>query len=307
MSNHYIANINNQNKEENKPKDMQYFLAKKLKININKVKSNNRPKLVSIQKTSNRKFHFKIKLNYPLANLNPNFCNKKSKNKINNIIKTPRNNNNFYIENYKDKISTPLSSKKNIYNSKKLLNDILYINNSINDNAKIILPSIKFINKKESIIQTKERSAVFRKKLKEISLGDLFKDKNIDSIIPQKKLKLKKKTSIIKSEWNLFNEKLKDKNNDYLNLEDLTFNKKNNRKLSDINSELNNEYKLSEERTKKGAERLKDFHRQKISDYNKLIKKLEKESEEKKKVLNKYLLLMREDLENSIEFDNKFI
>ena len=138
-------------------------------------------------------------------------------------------------------------------------------------------------------------------------MGDLFKDKNIDNIIPQKKLKLKKETSIIKSEWNLFNEKLKDKNNDYLNFEDLTFNKKNNRKLSDINSELNNEYKLSEERTKKGAERLKDFHRQKISDCNKLIKKLEKEGEEKKKVLNKYLLLMREDLENSIEFDNKFI
>lgn len=293
MSKHYIFDINNSHKKYNQFKDMQYLLAKKLKINI-------KPKFMSKQKSKNKKFLLKIKLNYPLVNLAPNNFNKKGINKINNIISTTRKYNNFYIGNYKDKINPPLSSKKNF------INDNLYLNNSINEKPKVILPSIKFINKKESLIQAKERSAIFRKKLKQISLADLFGDKNIDNIIPKRTFNLKKNNSQTKSEWNLLNGKLKDKSNDYLNFEDLTFNNYY-RKFSDINREINNEYKSSEERHKNGAERLKEFQRQKISDCNKLIRKAEKESEEKKKILNKYLLLMRDNFENSIEFNTKFI
>ena len=201
--------------------------------------------------------------------------------------------------NYKNKNDPPISPAFNCISFSKKL-----IEYSNNDKPKIILPYVDLPNiKKFSFTKPKKKFLKSRKNLKKISLTDLYKDKNFDFNITKERKNLNRNFHA-KSEWDLFNEK--EKNNEDMVLEQLIFNK-NFIKMSDTNNDCHKNDKSNKEGVKSGAERLEEIHRQKIQDCNKLIKKMAKETEHKKNLMNKCLKLMRENFENSIEFNTKFI
>jgi hypothetical protein len=270
--NKQILNINKPNKEEKKSNESKLFFLEKFKTD-----KKNKSKLFQLENILDKKILFKIKLNFPMKNINLNYFNKNNRIKFNNIVNTTKSNDNFYIMNYKNK-----------------------------NKPKIILPYVDLPNiNKSSFTQPKKKFLKSRKNLKKISLTDLFKDKHYDINIPKENKNLNRNFHA-KSEWNLFNEKEKEKNNDDIIFEKLIFNK-NFIKISDINSDRHKTNQSNKERIKSGAERLEEIHRQKIKDCNKLIKKMAKETEHKKNLMNKCLKLMRENFENSIEFNTKFI
>jgi len=183
-----------------------------------------------------------------------------------------------------------------------MLNSICNLNNSYNYNKPkvIVLPNIKSSKTtKRQLLQTKEKSTVIKRNLKEISLGDLLV--NDESQTTNNK---KNKNCHSNSEWNLFKDNDKEKNNE-IHFEDLKFNH-NYRKYTIINNEITNINKSVDEKYKNGAERLREIRKQKLIDCNKLIKQMAKETENKKNILNKYLLLMKQNFENSTEFNTKF-
>ena len=294
--NKQILNINKPNKEEKKSNESKLFFLEKFKTD-----KKNKSKLFQLENILDKKILFKIKLNFPMKNINLNYFNKNNRIKFNNIVNTTKSNDNFYIMNYKNKNNPPISLAFNrISFSNKLIKD------SNNDKPKIILPYVDLPNiNKSSFTQPKKKFLKSRKNLKKISLTDLFKDKHYDINIPKENKNLNRNFHA-KSEWNLFNEKEKEKNNDDIIFEKLIFNK-NFIKISDINSDRHKTNQSNKERVKSGAERLEEIHRQKIKDCNKLIKKMAKETEHKKNLMNKCLKLMRENFENSIEFNTKFI
>ena len=278
----------------------------------------NHSKFSPIGRKPKNKIFLQIKIN-PQEYPDKNFFNKKHKIK-NNI--TSSNNLQFMIQNYKDKNNNPSLHPKNIINrnSEKLVNNIFNFSSNSNSNSnnnnkpKVILPHINNYNynnynnycNKKPLMENEKIAMFFRKKLKEISLGDLFINDNTNNIdtVKEKQIKINKKCHS-NSEWNLFkaNDK-KDKNNDdeLLNLEDLLFNK-NYSKYTLINNNCFTKANRSvDEKYKNGAERLKEIREQKLIDCNKLIKKMKKETDNKKKVLKKYLKIMKKNFENSAEF-----
>ena len=289
MSNLKQFVFNTQNNEANNYSDIQLFLNKKI------INNNNRYKITPFQKPLFNKKLLKIKLNIPKKDINLNYFNKNNKIKYNNNynINTPRNDHNFNLEQYQDNSNQSISPHNKVLNvPNKKLNDIFSLNNSKNVNQKIILPKLQFENHKKNSFKSKEKSAVFRRHLKKISLGKALKkdiNEDDDDII-QKKFKYKNFHA--KSEWNVLND---------INFEDFLFNKKY-LKLSDINNDSSYERKY-----KNGAERLKEIHLQNLVNCNKLIKKMQKEVEDKKKIRNKYIELMRNDIENNIDFNFKLI
>ena len=288
------------NTNENNDTKKQFFINNKIRFNVKGKK-----RLIPLKKSSNSKMVLKIKLNYPKKDLNSHYFNKSDVNKINNIIHSPRNYHNLNIENYKSALYSPLTPNKNYINlSYKINNDIHYLNNSNDEKPKVILPKLNIINKKQSLIQQKDKSAISKKNMKKIFLGDILKGNINDDIIPKKKYNLKAANSHSKSVWHLVTQKGID-NNDNNNLEELLFNK--NIKSYDINSKAYDKYENTKERHKTGAEKLKEFHRQKLIKVDKLIKKTEKETNDKKKFLNKYIQLMRDNFEKNEEFNTEFI
>ena len=289
------------NTNENNDTNKQIFINNKIKFNLKGKKQ-----LIPLKKSSNSKIVLKIKLNYPKKDLNSHNFKKSDINKINNIIHSPRNYHNLNIENYKSTLYSPLTPNKNYINlSYKLNNGIHYLNNSHDDKPKVILPKINIINKKQSLMQQKDRSAISKKNMKKIFLGDILKGNIIDDIISKKKYNLKADDSHSKSAWHLVTQKGTDNNNDYKNLEELLFNK--NINSYDINSKTNDKYENTKERHKTQAEKLKEMHRQKLIRVDKLIRKMEKETNDKKKFLNKYIQLMRDNFEKNEEFNTEFI
>ena len=303
MSDKKISETNKTDKKENKYNERQFIVGEKYIINNKSAQY-----LIPSEKSLNKKFVLKLKQNYPLKNLNPHYFNK-SNNKIiiNNDIRALRNYNNLYIGNYKSIINSPIAQKNNLYSySSKFKDNILLLNNSHDNKPKFILPNINIKNKRDSLILKKEKSVINRNKMKEIFLGDLLKEEINDDIIPKKRRYLKTKNNHAKSEWNLVTEKEREnKNNDNIILEELLFNK--NLKSCDIKIEINNKYKNITEIYKSGAQRLEEIHKQKLINNSKLIKKMEKETNDKKKFINKCFLLMRKNFENSEKFNTKFI
>lgn len=293
MSNKILYYGYHKNKDEKKLNHKLMILPKKLKIK----------KIFTSRKTPKKKFFLNIQLNDQIENTNQNYFNKRSKN-YNIISNTSRNYLNLNIENYKNNISPPFSFNNNIIkkNCQKMLNSICNLNNSYNNNKPkvIVLPNIKSSKTtKRQLLQTKEKSTVIKRNLKEISLGNLLV--NDDSQTTNNK---KNKNCHSNSEWNLFKDNDKEKNNE-IHFEDLKFNH-NYRKYTIINNEITNINKSVDEKYKNGAERLREIRKQKLIDCNKLIKQMAKETENKKNILNKYLLLMKQNFENSTEFNTKF-
>ena len=275
--------FNTENNKVNNYNDIKLFLNRKY------ISNNNKSKILSIKNSSIDNKLLKVKLNYPKLDLNKNYFNKNNINKLNNNFNanTPRDYHKNNIENYNIKMSPSISS--NIKISNKKIKDILSLNNSNNEKPKVILPKIKVRNQKK--LQSKEKSAVFGRNIKKIYLGALgggLEEENNDYI-------KKNKNSRAKSEWNLLY------NDDYINFGNLILNN-NYRQLSDINNNNNSH----EKSYKNGAERLKEIHRQKLVNCHKLIKQTEKEVADKKKIINKYIELMRQDFENTSDFNVKF-
>ena len=289
------------NTNENNDTKKQFFINNKIRFNVKGKK-----RLIPLKKSSNSKMVLKIKLNYPKKDLNSHYFNKSDVNKINNIIYSPRNYHNINLENYKSALYSPLTPNKNYKNlSYKLNNDIHYLNNSHDNKPKVILPKLNIINKKQSLIQQKDRSAISKINMKKIFLGDILKGNINDDIIPIKKYNLNADNSHSKSAWHLVTQKGTDNNNDYKNLEELLFNK--NIKTYDINKKAGDKYENTKEKHKTRAEKLKEFHRQKLIKVDKLIKKTEKETNDKKKFLNKYIQLMKDNFEKNEEFNTEFM
>jgi hypothetical protein len=213
--------------------------------------------------------------------------------KINNIFNDYQN---FRLNNYNynKKIDSSVVPNTNLINESNKLNK--FTNNNM-EKEKIILPKI---NHKKSL--PKEMSYVGRRNLKEIKLHNLFlNDKNFDNY--NEDIIKKRKIHNVNSEWNMITRK---KNNNYKDViqEDMAFSDNNNSKLSDANHEKKNN-SSSAEKYKNGAQRLKELRKQKLIEYNKLIKKFAIESENKKKVLKEYLELMKQNFENNEEFNTK--
>ena len=300
MSNKKIANSNNNhNNKEDKFTNIEFILPNNLRINRNYENQ----KLFKSEESHNEIMIPKIKLNYRMKDLNQNYYfNKNSKRKINNIINSPSKYHKYYLENYKNMISSPLSPKNNksVNFSNKLLNNMHNLNNLLNNKSKVILPNINIKNKKSLVIQNKEKNQKSIKK--KISLVYLLKDKYKDDNFTEKSQNLLNNSSHSKSDWHLITENRRENNNDDLNLEDLFNN--NYGKISNIINEINNKNLKTEKRVKNGAERLKEIHRQKLINCNIKIKNMAKETEHKKEFLNRYILLMRQNFENSEEFNN---
>lgn len=293
MSNKILYYEYQKNNDEKKLNHKLMILPKKLKIN----------KIFTSRKTPKKKFFLNLQLNAQIENTNQNYFNKRSKK--NNVISTSRNYLNLNIENYKNNINPSFSPSKDIIkkNCQKMLNSICNLNNSYNNNKPkvVVLPNIKSSKTtKKQLLQSKEKSTVFRRNLKEISLGDLL----VNDDESQPPINKKNKNCHSNSEWNLFKDNDKEKNNE-IHFEDLKFNN-NYRKYTIINNEITNTNKSVDEKYKSGAERLKEIRKQKLIDCNKLIKQMAKETANKRNILNKYLLLMKQNFENSTEFNTKF-
>ena len=286
MSNQLILKRVTNNGKEKKYNNNIYLLSNNMEINNKKIK------LVSIGEFSIDKNPLKIKCR--IKGLSQKYLNQNNKlAKMNNIFKDYQNIRlNGY--NYNKKIdSSGLPNTFQINESNK----INKFSNTNLERAKIILPKI---NHKKSL--PKEMSYVGKRNLKEIKLNNLFlNDKNFDNYNDD--IIKKRKIHNVNSEWNMITRK---KNNNYKDViqEDMAFSDNNNSKLSDVNHEKTNN-SSSAEKYKNGAQRLKELRKQKLIEYNKLIKKFAIESENKKKVLKEYLELMKQNFENNEEFNTK--
>lgn len=281
MSKQLILNKLLRNKDEKKFNEVLFLLPKKTKFKKGKIK------LSQLERFLSNKYPLKIKINYyQNKNLYKNYSYK-------NFNKNNQINKDFIISNYKSKFDYPLSPKNNDFVSNKLLNNINQFNKTQNDNYKVLLPNINISrNLKKNFFQLKEKSFVFRRNLKEVKLRDLvLKEDNLNNdnyII--KKMKGNRYINS-NSEWNIFKEKKKkDNKKDLLH------------KNKSINLKYNND-NSSEEKYKNGAERLKEFHKKKLNNYNILIEKMSKLTEDRKNVITKYLQLMKDNVEKNQEFN----
>lgn len=285
MSNQLILKKITNNGKEKQYNNILYLLSNNIEIN------NNKMKLVPIGEFLIDKNPLKIKCR--IKGLKQKFLNQNNKlSKINNIFNDYQN---FRLNNYNynKKIDSSVVPNTNLINESNKLNK--FTNNNM-EREKIILPKI---NHKKSL--PKEMSYVCRRNLKEIKLKSLFlNDKNFDNnnddIIKRRKM------HNVNSEWNMITKKEKKDYKDII-LKDMAFSDKSNSKFSNVNHEKTNS--SSAEKYKNGAQRLKELRKQKLLECNKLIKKFEFESENKKKVLKDYLELMKQNFENNEEFNTK--
>ena len=264
------------------------FIANKIKENsfekillLSEQTKNLFPMKIS-KKNNVKKILLKIKLKSPIKGIRINKFNKKKLQEINQTkfcfdYDLENNKHNIGILNYK------FVQPKNYYiHSDKLINNISNLNNTFNDKFKV-LPNInapKLRNK--SLVQTHEKLGLNPKK---IYLGDLSKQIETNEI---KHLNNKIYDDKVISDDNKINKK-----RDKIRLKKLllTRNSTNYKFESRINTEKNH----------RNAKLLKKFYEQKMMNYDKLIKKMEEESEIKKNVMNEYINLMKENFENNFE------
>ena len=285
MSNQLILKRITNNGNEKKYNNNLYLLSNNMEINNNKIK------LVPIGEfLIDDKNPLKIKCR--IKGLSQKYMKQNIKiAKMNNILKDYQN---FRLNsyNYNKRIDSSVLPNACQINELNKLNKFA---NTNMERAKIILPKI---NHKKSL--PKEMSYVFRRNLKEIKLNNLFlKEKNFDNYNDD--IIKKRKIHNVNSEWNLISRKEKNDFEDVI-LEDMALSN-NNSKLSDVKHEKTNS--SSAEKYKNGSQKLKELRKQKLIEYNKLIKKFAIESENKKKVLKEYLELMKKNFENNEEFNTK--
>ena len=236
----------------------------------------------------NNKILLKIKLKSPIHRVKVNKIRINKTKDFNNRSKFYLDND---LDNYKNNIgfiNYKLSQPNNyLINSNKLIDNISKLNNSYNDKNNSNLPNInnnKLRNK--SLVQTMKKFDLTTKK---IYLKDLSKD-----------LKEKKEVNNIKL---IVHNKIKP--------EEIKINKKQNRlKLKKLlllrnstNYKLENNNRTLTEKNNRNSKLLKKYYNQKMMNYNKLIKKMEEETELKKNVMNEYINLMKENVENGLKFD----
>lgn len=252
------------------------FIAKKLKqINNEKILSllDQTKNQFPADVTPKNKIVFKIKFNTPIKRINiKKFRKFKTKGIVNlskislNDYSFENNKNNFGFINYK-------LTQQNSYffRSHKLKNNISNLTTNCNEKNKL-LPRIC-----KSFFQPHEKY-----NLKKIYLGDLSKNMDEDKIS-------KKDNLIISTKSNTGYKKYDGKNKI--------------KKLSLIRNstdyELNSNNNMNIEQTHRNAKLLKKYYIQKLMNYDRLIKRIEEETQVKKKVMNEYIKLMKEDLENS--------
>ena len=69
------------------------------------------------------------------------------------------------------------------------------------------------------------------------------------------------------------------------------------------NYKLEDNNRMHTEKNNRNSILLKKYFKQKMMNYDKLIKKMEEETELKKNVMNEYINLMKENFENGLKFD----
>lgn len=301
MSKNLIINSISNSNNEKKYNNILFLLTETPQIKNCKIKP------LNLKETQLNNNPIKIKINYPIKDLNQKYFIKKN-NKKSDI---DSNINIFLHKNnkYKNRITSSLTPMKNHCNfHNQFINKIYNLNNSYNEKPKVILPKIDISrNNKYSLVQTKEKSYFNRKILKEVKLTELAKNENdLDEDLISQKIKFKNnkqnKYYEAKSEWELLKDESKNSNENRL-LEDLLFSD-NSTKLSEVNQEVFYDDKSCGEKYKNGAQRLKEIHKQKLKDCGKLIKKFKKESKFIKKVLKDYLELMKDSFDNKEKFNN---
>lgn len=188
--------------------------------------------------------------------------------------------NNIRIVNYK------LSQSNNyLIHSNKLINNISQLNKSYNDKYKI-LPNVnnsKLRNK--SLVQT---MAKFDLTLKKIYLKDLSKDIDTDELNNIKMVDYNKIKSV---------DTKNNKRAESLKLKKLLLMR------NTTNYKLEDNNRMHTEKNNRNSILLKKYFKQKMMNYDKLIKKMEEETELKKNVMNEYINLMKENFENGLKFD----
>ena len=261
----------------------------------NKIKEDNYEKILSLaEQTKNlfpkkignksntiKKIILKIKLKSPIKRIRINKYNKCKTKEFNNLSKMDFEND---IENYKSNIGIinfKEAHQKNYYiRSNKLIDNISNLNNSYNDKSKI-LPNIdKSKLRNKSLVQTHADL-----NLKKIYLGDLSKNIEENDI----------DNSNIKIENKIIPDYIKiNKNKDKIKLKKLLLM----RNTTDYKFANKNN---NTDKSHRNAKLLKKYYQQKIMNYDKLIKKMEKESELKINIMNEYINLMKQNLEQNFE------
>ena len=268
------------------------------KFTLNNNKSRSRRKIFPLKRFEPKnKLFLKIKLDNPTEISNKKYINNEKNNNINSMKARNNSHERYYNKNYEIKINSPLSPKNNyIKFSGELINNFKSLNNSHNYKHKIILPKIKIKNNENGLIS--KYAYNFKGPTKGISLDNLIKNKSLNNNIPINKDNLKINNNYAKSEKNLFIQNIQKENNieniEDVNLEKLIFNK-NYDELYD-----NSENFIKE---KNPTEKLKEIHLNKLRNCNKLIKKIEKETKEKKDILDKYVKLMCQNIDNGLELN----
>ena len=271
------------------------------KLIANKIKDNNLKNIISLSEQTknlipqknpnNNKILLKIKLKSPIRRVNFSMLRKNKTKEINNLSKMRLP---YELDNYKNNIGiinyNLVQSNNYLIHSNKLINNISKLNKSYNDKSKI-LPEIKnYKHKNKSIIQSNEKLDL---SLKKISLGDLSKnneekEENGEVIKTDNKINLEKNK--------LDDVKINSINNSYNSIKI--------KKLlllrNSTNYKLDNDMKMkiNTSKTNRNAKLLKKYYQQKMLNYDRLIKKMEEESEIKKNIMKEYINLMKENFEN---------
>ena len=271
------------------------------KLIANKIKDNNFKNIISLSEQTknllpqknpnNDKILLKIKLKSPIRRVNLSMLRKNKTKEINNLSKMRLP---YEIDNYKNNIGiinyNLVQPNNYLIHSNKLINNISKLNKSYNDKSKILPEINNYKHKNKSIIQTNEKLDL---SLKKISLGDLSKnneekEENGEVIKTDNKLNLDK---------NKFDDVK-------INSINKSYNSNKIKKLllmrNSTNYKLDNDIKIKSNtsKTNRNAKLLKKYYQQKMLNYDRLIKKMEEESEIKKNIMKEYINLMKENFEN---------
>ena len=264
------------------------------KFIVNKIKEKNFKNILYLseqtknllpQKTpDNNKIIIKIKLKSPIIR---KYISNLKKNKTKEKINTSKIKFDFHLENNKNNIGIinyKLIQPKNYYIKS---NKLIYNISNLKESRETKLPNIN-----DSKIRNKSLDNTYKNfnlTSKKICLGDL---PGCDEDIELEKYD---KTVI-------YNKINKDEQNINLN--------KNRYKLKKLillrnstNYRLNSNEKLPTEKNDKNrnAKLLQKYYKQKLMNYSKLIKKMEKESELKKSKMNEYINQMKENFESDFD------
>ena len=250
------------------------------KLIANKIKENNNERILFLSEQTKNLFPKKISVNNKIllkvklksaikrtaiTSLKKNKTKEINTSKIRLNFSLENNKNNIGIINYK------LAQPRNyLINQNRLINNILNLNDSHNDK----LPNINDSKiRNNSLVNTHKK---FDITLKKISLVDLSKYSDNNNFF------IKDLTEINNSNMKNINDTKK------VNLDTLEDNI-----VEKVQTEKNNK--------NRNAKLLQKFYKQKLMNYDRLIKEMERETELKKNVMNEYINLMKENFENSFE------